>query len=178
MSDETTPTFVALDWPPWIRWGQRKGALIDNEALAAVYPDHRYYARVVENGDVVFRRVGTVPHCGWCGRACSGRRTSWCSDACSTRFYRVWSWGAVSAYVIARDGERCTRCGTADPGSPHGNRLTGFDVDHIVPVKDGGTDDPAKLRTLCQRCHVAVGYEQRRARKARTAPELALGDVA
>jgi 5-methylcytosine-specific restriction protein A len=26
-------------------------------------------------------------------------------------------------------------------------------VDHLVPLEDGGTDDDANLRTLCDRCH-------------------------
>lgn len=42
---------------------------------------------------------------------------------------------------------------------------TAWNVDHILPVLDGGTDDPANLRLLCKRCHIAVGYEQRAARR-------------
>lgn len=49
-----------------------------------------------------------------------------------------------------------------------------WEVDHIVPVKDGGTDDPTNLRTLCHDCHVVAGIEQRRARRLKVAPELAL----
>jgi 5-methylcytosine-specific restriction endonuclease McrA len=33
-------------------------------------------------------------------------------------------------------------------------------VDHIVAVKEGGTDDPANLRLLCGRCHNEVSAEQ------------------
>ena len=36
-----------------------------------------------------------------------------------------------------------------------------WNVDHIIPVKQGGTDDPDNLRLLCISCHNAVGYEQR-----------------
>lgn len=28
-----------------------------------------------------------------------------------------------------------------------------FEIDHIVPVAEGGGDDPSNLRTLCRRCH-------------------------
>lgn len=196
MTEERKP-FVALEFPPWLRWGQRKGAFIDNGALAIVYPNHRHSQRVAHpEGGYRFERVGAVYHCGWCGNPCPGRRTAWCSDECSNRFYRVWSWGHLSAYIIERDDERCTRCRAEHAGWRHTPArivhrawndggplcdveacpLDGFawEVDHIVPVKDGGTDDPANLRLVCHDCHVAVGYEQRRARKAKIAPELAL----
>lgn len=167
--DETA--FVALAFPSWLRWGQRSGASIDNLALAAVYPDHRHSAWSADGER--FELVGTVRRCGWCGGVCGGRRTAWCGDACINQFYRVWSFRHVSLYVGARDGYRCVRCPKDfDPGGA--SRGAGkwqqhyipWECDHIVPVLDGGTDDPANLRTLCHDCHVAVGYEQRAARKA------------
>lgn len=166
--------FVPLEFPSWLRWGQRKGAFIDNEALAAIYPDHRRYVRVADGEAWRFERVGTVYHCGWCGNPCAGRRTAWCSNECSDRFYRVWSWGAVSKYVAQRDGFKCQRCPYVDVNRLSGGHYAGLQCDHVVPVKDGGTDEPANLRSLCHDCHVAVGYEQRRARKAQLAPELSL----
>lgn len=70
-------------------------------------------------------------------------------------------------YVKERDEETCTRCGTTDPPKPEynpsawGQRYDPWDVDHIVRVIDGGTDDPENLRLLCMTCHKEVGYEQR-----------------
>lgn len=158
---ETTREFVAIDFPTWLVWGQRRGASIDNAAIAQVYPDHRHYVRVEDEAlGYRFDYVGTIRRCGWCAQPCSGRRTAWCSNACRDRFYRVWSWEAVARYVRERD-ETCRRCGTADPGEPHGARYAAWEVDHIIPVRHGGTDDPANLRLLCHACHVAVGYEQR-----------------
>jgi 5-methylcytosine-specific restriction endonuclease McrA len=169
--------FVALEFPPWIRWGQRRGASVDHVALRVAFPDARHYERCgteIRFGVECpkYRLAGGPWRCGWCGTACPGRRTSWCSDACAAKFYRVWSWGAVSAYVAHRDGYRCQRCPRVFNPELHYRE---YQCDHIVPVKDGGTDDPSNLRTLCPECHIAVGYEQRRARKTRTAPELALG---
>ena len=149
--------FVPLDFPEWIRWGQRRGASIDNVALAVRYPDHRYWT---PEG-----YIGAVYHCGWCGSVCTGRRKAWCQDACKNSFYRVWSWGALANYVFERDGRRCRRCDSTDGGPAHGARYSGWQVDHIVPVRNGGTDDPENLRLLCHDCHVAVGYEQRAAEK-------------
>jgi hypothetical protein len=102
--------------------------------------------------------TGLIKGCGWCGKALSGRRTVWCSDEHSKLFMQVCSWGGVSAYVYRRDNGTCQKCGEY-----------GSEVDHILPVKDGGTDDPANLRLLCHTCHVAVGYEQRQARAERAA---------
>lgn len=169
--------FVPLVFPPWLRWGQRSGASIDNDALAAVYPDHRHYRRFVVNdadGTIETRLVGEHFRCGWCGGVCAGRRTSWCSAECREQFYRVWSWGAVAQYVRERDGDVCRRCGTTDPGVPKGNRYHAWDVDHVMPVADGGTDDPENLRLVCATCHVAIGYEQRSARKHRDQQTLEL----
>jgi 5-methylcytosine-specific restriction endonuclease McrA len=33
----------------------------------------------------------------------------------------------------------------------HGASL--YEIDHIVPVAENGSDDPSNLRTLCRRCH-------------------------
>ena len=80
--------------------------------------------------------------------------------------------------ILKRDEGTCQGCGTTKPPEPEGQfyefggrqyRATGrsdpWDVDHIVRVKDGGTDDPGNLRLLCMPCHVKVGYEQRAASK-------------
>jgi 5-methylcytosine-specific restriction endonuclease McrA len=91
----------------------------------------------------------------------------WCSQECIDAYNLVWSWGAVRDYVIRRDKGTCGLCGTTDPEileGMKGIRFDPWDVDHIVPVADGGTDDPANLRLLCMACHVKVGHEQRAAR--------------
>ncbi len=49
-----------------------------------------------------------------------------------------------------------------------------FEVDHIVAVNDGGTDDPANLRLLCEVCHheVTAAQHQRWARERRGQGDL------
>ena len=49
----------------------------------------------------------------------------------------------VKAYVKARDGFRCWNCGSHEH----------LHVHHIVQRKDGGSDRPANLITLCEKCH-------------------------
>lgn len=175
--------FVPLEFPSWIRWGVRKGAILD---------------QVEERG------ANGRGLCRWCRGEVRAGRQSWCSHACVAHFRRVWSWGALSLYVIERDGV-CQSCQCEHPGWNRSRALERtawrwpmewpsadergyysrahdlapwWEVDHILPVKDGGTDDPANLRLLCHACHVAAGIEQRRARKAKSAPELQFNNVA
>ena len=51
----------------------------------------------------------------------------------------------VKAYVKARDGFRCRSCGARDH----------LEVHHIRQRKDGGSDSPDNLVTLCHGCHRA-----------------------
>ena len=41
------------------------------------------------------------------------------------------------------------------------------DVDHVIAVADGGTDNRTNLRGLCERCHKKYTAEQNRARRQR-----------
>lgn len=60
------------------------------------------------------------------------------------------AWMAVRAGVWARDSGLCQACGRAVA-------LNGVDcaeIDHIVPLGAGGTNDAANLRVLCHACHM------------------------
>ena len=52
--------------------------------------------------------------------------------------------------IFKRDSFRCQYCGDTPP-----NAL--LHVDHIVPVKNGGQNDPDNLITSCQRCNLGKG---------------------
>ena len=137
--------FEPIVFPKWATWGKRKGIQLEAPGPGL---------------------------CKWCGNACPPRRSSWCSDACKHRFARVWDWAAMVRFIYERDSTAtavngkivliptCYLCDTQD-GGPHGpDRTTGWEVDHIVPLKKGGTDDPENLRLLCHYCHVKVRDEQ------------------
>ena len=49
--------------------------------------------------------------------------------------------------VLRRDHQTCRQCGARQED---GVRL---EVDHIVPVARGGTNDPYNLQTLCRACN-------------------------
>ena len=41
----------------------------------------------------------------------------------------------------------------------------GFEVDHITPVRDGGTNLPSNLQTLCRACHKRKCVDDRKIRE-------------
>ena len=54
---------------------------------------------------------------------------------------------SVRRQIFDRDGAKCAECGTT-------KNLT---IDHIVPVKAGGGDEPENLQVLCRSCNSAKG---------------------
>lgn len=169
-----------------------------------VYPKPPYYPKNA-NGLKPCRWCQTPTKRGWCGKECVAefmRRGHWPTMAkFITKRDRVcqlcggqrpnitdarphfelepaaaWSssidsWAAQSA--DARNGLPDRR--------PHACPVEySFAVDHIIAVKDGGTDDPANLRLLCGRCHgeVTAAQHQRWARERRAASSAAAGQHA
>lgn len=52
------------------------------------------------------------------------------------------AWRRVRSRVLQRDGHRCQQCG--GPAT---------EVDHLIPVADGGSDVIANLQSVCSDCH-------------------------
>ncbi|ALA67567.1 HNH endonuclease [Corynebacterium lactis] len=70
----------------------------------------------------------------------------------------------IRAVVLNRDGGQCQvrgpRC-----------EVVAVEVDHIVPVFEGGTDDLCNLQAVCGQCHRRkTRQESTRARARRRAP--------
>ncbi|KKN44964.1 hypothetical protein LCGC14_0687850 [marine sediment metagenome] len=57
---------------------------------------------------------------------------------------------AIRFKVLKRDRHTCTGCGARAPDVE-------LEVDHIVPVSKGGTDELSNLRTLCKDCNIGKG---------------------
>lgn len=55
-----------------------------------------------------------------------------------------WAWQRTRVAVLEREGYRCVDCGTVQ---------VSLQVDHIVPLAAGGSNDLANLRALCRWCH-------------------------
>ena len=52
----------------------------------------------------------------------------------------------IRVQVLVRDNYRCKMCGRTKDEVP-------LEVDHIIPISDGGTDELCKLATLCRDCN-------------------------
>ena len=57
---------------------------------------------------------------------------------------------SVRDYVFQRDQYRCQSCGR----SPE---LVSLQVDHIIPLAKGGSNDLSNLQTLCASCNGRKG---------------------
>ena len=138
------------------------------------------------------RRTGA--ECTWCGCVCRKPRRRWCSDNCVRAFEERCSRRGVRA-ALRRDKYCCQLCGLDAPrisrldkhlredpaarAAYHvhlrtcglvvraGIHLGLLEVDHIVPVcEGGGLAGLANYRTLCQACHTRVSRELQLRRRA------------
>ena len=57
---------------------------------------------------------------------------------------KIPGWERIRLTALNRDGWRCRECGKA-------GRL---EVHHVIPLKDGGTNDENNVKTLCVGCHL------------------------
>ncbi len=53
-------------------------------------------------------------------------------------------WKRIASQIFSRDGYKCAYCGIT------GGKL---EVDHVVPISKGGSNDLSNLTTACQKCN-------------------------
>ena len=99
--------------------------------------------------------------CSWCFTDVpKGNRTRCGNALCTVMIEEITMWRACRNRAMRRAGYRCALCGGRAE-----------EVDHIVPVKLGGTSDASNLRPLCLPCHrseTARLAKERASYKART----------
>lgn len=106
-------------------------------------------------------------------RRCGGRVPPGARCGCSRRdrggepwrsAYRDPAWPRARQAVLGRQGGRCAACGAVIAVMRGGSwsTLPGAGVHHAVPLRSGGTNDPANLAGLCGRCHARADAELRR----------------
>jgi 5-methylcytosine-specific restriction endonuclease McrA len=49
--------------------------------------------------------------------------------------------------LIERDGHKCKQC----------NSIENIQIDHIIPLSKGGSDEPENLQLLCRKCNIRKG---------------------
>lgn len=54
--------------------------------------------------------------------------------------------GKVAREVLERDGYKCVLCSSSDD----------LNIDHIIPVREGGKHTLENQRTLCRGCHSVI----------------------
>lgn len=65
-------------------------------------------------------------------------------------------WRRLRAQILQRDGNLCQRCKRED-------RLQlAHEIDHVVNIAAGGTDDPSNLEAICRDCHRKKTQEEAR----------------
>ena len=87
--------------------------------------------------------------CTWCGSVVPKGCQTWCSGECVTAFKLRCQPVSASVFVYERDKGICRICGIDVSKIP-------YEVDHIIPVcEGGGLMPPENLRLLCRSCHAA-----------------------
>ena len=67
-------------------------------------------------------------------------------------------WMAHRARILARDGWLCVHC------LAKGRPQAAVEVDHIIPLEQGGSYKDANLQSLCHDCHAVKTATEQRAR--------------
>lgn len=70
---------------------------------------------------------------------------------------RGYTWQQIRKAILARDGYLCQCADCALLMVP----LIAEEVDHIVPLCQGGTDEPHNLRAIAKRCHRIKSAKER-----------------
>jgi 5-methylcytosine-specific restriction protein A len=120
-------------------------------------------------------------NCAFCQKAFRWPHRVYCSDECQRGFsakYYGHIWSVIRDEAIKRDRHVCKKCGrVCEKGQdPHGfssHDWCDCEVDHILEVAEGGTDDMENLQTLCSACHrkKTDHYLRKKLSKPRIHPE-------
>ena len=72
------------------------------------------------------------------------------------KIYASARWRIIREFVLKRDGFACQKC----------NRRSGLEVDHRLPISQGGHPwDPANLQVLCRGHHITKTREERQIKR-------------
>lgn len=88
----------------------------------------------------------------------NSRATVFKDKAGATKRIRGYEWQLIKRRILERDNYRCQHCGRVG-----GN----LQVDHIIPLEQGGSNDDINLQVLCSECHQQKTTEELRERYRR-----------
>ena len=75
--------------------------------------------------------------------------SGWKHGSSTTERGYGWAWQKLRKRILQRDKFLCQPC-----LKDHNRVTAAHAVDHIVAKANGGTDDPANLRAICEACHL------------------------
>lgn len=75
-----------------------------------------------------------------------------------------WTWQRTREHVLYRDSYSC-RCDACPHAHPCGARAT--EVDHVIPIAEGGSSELHNLQALCSPCHQLKSAREARRRVGR-----------
>lgn len=118
--------------------------------------------------------------CTWCGKPVPKGNRTWCSYECVKEWQLRYDWDCVRSLVRKRDRGVCAQCGFDDEarkrlfwrltdaeqrylrrfyvrqGFPLNWQRDWWEAHHVVPRRDGGSNELDNLITLCVPCHRAT----------------------
>lgn len=115
--------------------------------------------------------------CPWCHHVVPARTTCPCRKVGRDRKAEAdrrkrEPWRGRYASSKARDAKqvamertkgRCSMCGAQVAEQVQGRWMArGGEVHHVIPLRDGGTDDPSNLTLMCLSCHRTLDASLRR----------------
>lgn len=116
-------------------------------------------------------RGGSCPRCGRAQSERSREQEAGRRESHPERGrYSTAAFRRASQTALAMSRGRCVSCGRQIAYMRDGRWVFGRGLGgchHIVPMADGGQDEPGNLAPLCARCHNAVDAALRRERRRR-----------
>jgi hypothetical protein len=153
--------------------------------LPALDPDPRWARSRGRRAAAVPFALAPAGYCRWCGHDLGARLRSGDPDprkrwhpACVTAMQAL-DHGALRVTLWERELGVCETCGRFCPwlrvprehrdgtSSYDGPLYRAFEVDHIVPLEDGGAHEIANLQLLCAPCHTAKTARENHERAVR-----------
>ena len=162
----------------WQKLGQWYKGYHVGQAIYGRHFDQATYSRVwFDNREQFKRFLGDYwkihtprGYCNLCGKKLSGRRTAWCSSSCRWEAYKIAGdvnniqW--LRRAILRRDEYCCIGCGVGFVKEVASKKvgtiimpdISTYEMHHIIPIHDGGTNHPDNLVTLCRTCHLGAHH--------------------
>jgi 5-methylcytosine-specific restriction protein A len=108
--------------------------------------------------------------CRQCGTECDSKRKTYCSKQCVS-LWKLERWPSVQRRAVGeRDRGKCETCPAVVQVDAYPHQ---WEMDHRIPLAEGGSNKLDNLRTLCIPCHrkataELAGRRAKRARRRRT----------